>query len=324
MRPVDPPPPTYAFAFRRQPESGNAINGLGQAHRSRARIVFHAGRGEELAWKPLDDLFSLVTPWSVVRHAVLVAWHLRRAEGKVARRRREVTDPAAMSAEIKALARQYGAALVGVTHLTDADLFEGAAPPYRHAICLGLPMDRGEMRHAPQVRAAEEVMRAYRAVARLAVRLAARIRAMGWPASAYANPNSIDLLHIPLAIRAGLGELGKHGSLISRELGSNFRLVTVLTDLPLAPDAPVDHGVQDVCLRCRRCVDDCPPRAIFETRQLVRGQLKWYVDFDKCVPYFAKTHGCAICIEVCPWSEPGQGEAISRRVLELRRRHAAP
>jgi hypothetical protein len=47
------------------------------------------------------------------------------------------------------------------------------------------------------------------------------------------------------------------------------------------------------------------------------------VDFDKCIPYFVKTCGCAICIEVCPWSEPGRGPAISARVLELRERRAA-
>lgn len=319
MRPCDPPPPSYAFGFRHPPESGNAINGLGAAERSRARVVFHAGKGEALAWQPLDDFFTLVNPWYVVRHAFFVAWHVRRAEGKVAARRREVANPAAMAGEIKALARREGAALVGVTHLTEHDLFEGAAPPYRHAICIGLPMDRTEMRFAPQPRAAAEVMRTYRALALLAVRLAERIRAMGWPARAYANPNSIDILQIPLAIRAGLGELGKHGSLINREHGSNFRLVSVLTDLPLAEDAPVDAGVEDVCLRCRRCVDDCPPRAIHDEKQLVRGERKWYVDFDKCIPYFAKTYGCAICIEVCPWSEPGKGPKISRRVLDLRR-----
>jgi len=318
MRPCNPPPPTYAFGFRHPPESGNSINGLGQSRRSRARIVFHAGRGEPLAWKPLDDFFSLVNPWRVVRHAFFIAWQLRLCDGPVAAKRREVTDADAMAAEIKALARREGAALVGVAELTELDMFEGAAPPFRYAVCLGLPMDRGEMRFAPQPRAATEVMRTYRALARLAVGVAGRIRAMGWPARAYGNPNAIDILHIPLAIRAGLGELGKHGSLINAEHGSNFRLTTVLTDLPLARDAPVDAGVEDVCLRCRRCVDDCPPRAIHEDKQLVRGERKWYVDFDKCVPYFVKTCGCAICIEVCPWSEPGRGPAISERVLKLR------
>jgi epoxyqueuosine reductase QueG len=218
--------------------------------------------------------------------------------------RREVADQAAMAAEVKALARQLGAALVGVAEVTDDALYAGRDPGLRNAVCLGMEMDRGEMRFAPQVRAAAEVMRTYRRIARVAVRLAEEIRAMGWPARAYGNPNSTDILLIPLAIRAGLGELGKHGSLIGVEHGSNFRLAAVLTDLPLATDAPVDIGVEDVCRFCRRCVDDCPPRAILEEKQLVRGERKWYVDFDKCIPYFAEAASCGICIAVCPWTRP--------------------
>jgi epoxyqueuosine reductase QueG len=206
--------------------------------------------------------------------------------------------------------------------VTEEALYEGRDPGFRYAICLGLPMDREEMRFAPESRAAAEVMRTYRAVARLSVGLAEHIRGLGWPARAYGNPNSTDILMIPLAIRAGLGELGKHGSLIGVEHGSNFRLAAVLTDMPLAPDRPVDAGVDDVCAVCRRCVDDCPPRAIFEEKQLVRGERKWYVDFDKCIPYFVKTYGCAICIEVCPWSEPGRGPRLSARVLARRQARA--
>jgi epoxyqueuosine reductase QueG len=51
---------------------------------------------------------------------------------------------------------------------------------------------------------------------------------------------------------------------------------------------------------------------------MVRGESKWYVDFDKCIPYFVKTYGCAICIEVCPWSEPGRGEWLSAKLLAAR------
>jgi len=318
----DFPPATYAFGYRRPPESGNAINGLGEAGRRRARPVFHASGGAPLAWKALDDFFSLINPWRVVRHVLWNAWQLRRSEGPVASTRRAVTDPAAMATAIKALALRLGASLVGVAEVDESALFEGRDPGLRYAVCIGLAMDRSEMRFAPQVRAAAEVMRSYRAVARVAVRLAEAVRAMGWPARAYGNPNSTDVLLIPLAIQAGLGELGKHGSMIGVEHGSNFRLAAVLTDLPLATDAPVDVGVQDVCTVCRRCVLDCPPQAIFEDPQLVRGERKWYVDFDKCIPYFVKTCGCAICIEVCPWSEPGRGPLISERVLSVRRARA--
>lgn len=55
-----------------------------------------------------------------------------------------------------------------------------------------------------------------------------------------------------------------------------------------------------------------------DEKQLVRGEKKWYVDFDKCVPYFVKTLGCSICIEVCPWSEPGRGPKLSQRLLARR------
>ena len=108
--------------------------------------------------------------------------------------------------------------------------------------------------------------------------------------------------------------------MISKEYGSNFRLAAVLTDMPLVHDAPVDIGVQDLCLHCRRCVIDCPPGAINEDKQWVRGVERWYVDFDKCVPYFVKTYGCAICIEVCPWSEPGRGAELSQLLLDKRER----
>ncbi len=322
MRPDAPPPPSYAFGYRKPPPSGNAINGLGEREPSRARKVFHSSGGEPLAWKALDDFFSVINPWRVVRHVIFNTWQLRRSEGPMAKARRDVKDPRVMAEEIKAAARRLGAPLVGITEVTEEDLYAGREPGLRYAICLGMPMDRAEMEHAPQARAAAEVMRTYREIARVAVRLAEEIRAMGWPARAYGNPNSTDVLMIPMAVRAGLGELGKHGSMIGVEHGSNFRLAAVLTDLPLSLDAPVDIGVDDLCLVCRRCVDDCPPRAILEEKQWVRGTRKWYVDFDKCIPYFVKTYGCAICIEVCPWSEPGRGPSLSEQLLEKRRAQA--
>jgi NAD-dependent dihydropyrimidine dehydrogenase PreA subunit len=323
MRPCDPPAPSYAFGYRHPPESGNAINGLGDPDRRRARKVFHSSGGERLAWKALDDFFSLINPWGVLRHVLANMWQLRRQDGPVRGPRREVGDPAATTAEVLSLARDLGAGLAGVAEVGPDALFEGSDPGLKRAVMLALPMRRAEMRFAPQPRAAVEVMRTYRAAAKVAIRLAERIREMGWPARAYGNPNCTDILMIPLAIRAGIGELGKHGSMICREYGSNFRLAAVLTDLPLIPSRPVDAGVDDLCAVCRRCVDDCPPRAIFEQKQLVRGQRKWYVDFDSCVPYFVKTMGCAICIEVCPWSEPGRGPALSERLLARRAGGAA-
>ncbi len=319
MRPHNPPPPKYAFGYKRPPESGNVINGVRVAEKVRARHVFHNATGEALPWDAMDNFFSYINPWPVVRHMLANTWQLRRQVGSVSKRRVPVDDPLAMAARVKAWATQLGAGVVGITAVQNDAVYTGHSVPFERAVCIGLPMDRNEMLHVPQRRAAAEVMRAYREIASIAVRLSEKIRALGWPARAYGNPNSTDILHIPLAIRAGLGQLGKHGSMISEAYGSNFRLATVLTDLPLASDAPVDIGVDDLCMACRRCVIDCPPGAISNDKELVRGERKWYVDFDKCIPYFTMTFGCAICIEVCPWSEPGRGPGLARQLLASRK-----
>jgi Pyruvate/2-oxoacid:ferredoxin oxidoreductase delta subunit len=310
------PAPAYAWAYRAAPVSGNTINGLGETTPRRARPVFHGSGLRRLDWELLELFFLMAMPFRLFWPGIVSRWILRKGDGPVNRTRTPVRDEAAMAKDIKRLARDLGAGAVGISRVTDAALYDGYATPFRYAISIAYPMDYAEMEHVTDVRGGIETMRCYIAIAKLAVRLAAHIRGLGWPARAYSE--SSDVLHIPQAIESGLGQLGKHGSLINRELGANFRLATVLTDLPLAPDAPVDIGVDDLCLTCRRCTTDCPPQAIADTKQLVRGVVKWYVDFDRCIPYFVKTAGCGICIQVCPWSVPGRGPSLSDRLLARR------
>lgn len=318
MKIKNAPPPTYAFAYKHPPRSGNVINGLGETGKRQARHIFHSAGLEVLEWQALDDFFSFINHWGVFRHVLGNIWQLRREDGPLNPLRVEVDDPAQMAERIKAEAIRYGAGIVGITRIPDEAVYEGYTVDYEYAIVIGLPMKREEMEHVPHQRAAVEVMRAYKEIARVAIELAGHIRQMGWRAKAYGNPNSLEILQIPLALSAGLGQLGKHGSMITKEYGSNFRLAAVLTDLPMTTDSPVDIGVEDLCASCTRCVKNCPPDAIFNEKQMVRGEEKWYVDFDKCAPYFTKTYGCGICIEVCPWSEPDKGHWLSEMLLARR------
>jgi len=315
MRPVDPPPATYSFGYKNPPRSGNEINGLNESEVNSARPVFHQSGTEELDWKKLDDFFSVISPWKVVRYMLWNSWILRNENGRVAKIKKPID-----SFDVKKWAGDLGADLVGITKIPKNSLYKGKIPNYSTAICVAMQMDREEMIHVPQTRSAVEVMRTYARLSQMVISLAKKIRKRGWPAKAYGNPNSTDILHIPLAISSGLGELGKHGSLISKSFGSNIRLAAVLTNLPLEEDQPKEIGVDQICKVCRRCVQDCPPKAINETKQMVRGKRKWYVDFDKCVPYFVKTGGCAICIEVCPWSEPGMGFNLVDQVSKINKR----
>ena len=324
-----PPPPDPVFRYRTPPVSGNRVNGVGEPATRQATPVFHRAFGRApQPWAALDLHFNLISGmdgprlgWGLFLERVRNLWQLRRANGPVARTRREVADPATMSSEIVALVNAIGGdCIVGIAKITKDAVMAGEHVPYTYAICIGLPMKREIMVNVPEPVTGWEVLSVYRRVTRIAIELSERIRAMGWPAKAYGDTKTGEILHIPLALAAGLGQLGKHGSIISREYGSNFRLATVATDLPLASGYPLDIGVDDVCLTCRRCTIDCPPGAISDEKMMVRGVRKWYVDFDKCVPYFAETGGCAICIEVCPWSEPGRGPAISQAALAKRSR----
>ena len=72
--------------------------------------------------------------------------------------------------------------------------------------------------------------------------------------------------------------------------------------MPLVETAPDPFAADDFCMTCQVCARARPPDAIADHKQMVRGVERWYVDFDKqCIPYFAESASCGICIAVCPW-----------------------
>ena len=312
------PKPEYPFAYRKAPTSAMVISGLGETEKRRPYSLFF---GLEYLWGGLFQVFFILgTPWSVKKEVLKIFWEDWRRVGVVAREQQPVSDPAAMSEEIKATAKEHGAALVGITEPTDEMYFEGFEATHKYAISVAVPMDREEMSHTPSERSNVEVFRIYREVGQVAIDLAEYIRSLGYPARACTNiaPDAEEVLHIPVAVKAGLGELGKHNSMITKDYGSNVRLATVLTDLPLEIDTPVDIGVNDFCMSCQICTTNCPPQAIFQEKQMVRGEKRWFVNFDRCGPYFADNQTCGICIEVCPWSEPGRGDVLMNKMLARR------
>jgi len=144
-----------------------------------------------------------------------------------------------------------------------------------------------------------EVHRVYYRLSDVSVRLAQFIRSFGYHAVGY--PNEGSALFIPIAWKAGLGELGRHGSLITKEYGSSVRLGVVTTEMPLvATSAPANYGFDDLCLRCNACTNFCPGDSIVPKKQEVFGTVRWHVDTPTCRPYFEDYEGCKVCLTVCP------------------------
>ncbi len=212
--------------------------------------------------------------------------------------RTEIDDPAASTEEIKALATGMGADAVGIAAYDQRFTFSGVEPPpHDFVIVLAMGMKYDYMADIGP-RSQDEVHDVYYKLDDLAVRLTHHIGAWGY--SARMQPNGGDIPIPAYGWLAGLGELGKHGSLISPTLGSSFRLCAVTTDMPLLAAGAQDFGIDEVCSKCSMCARFCPGDAIGLEKQQVNGLSRWQVDRPKCEPFFHKLYGCKICLMVCP------------------------
>ena len=113
------------------------------------------------------------------------------------------------------------------------------------------------------------------------------------------------LSHKKLGVLAGLGWIGRNNLLVNRKFGSQFRLTTVLTDMPLAPDKPVKEN----CGSCRLCVVACPAGAIHELpddfgHQGCFAKLK---EFQK--QRLVDQYICGVCVSACR----GTGAKIKKK-----------
>lgn len=302
--------------------SGNAINGMGERAKRRPTLVYWDSP-DGLPHGPLQSYFY--NRYFDVPD-IKAAYSADRGPSEltpVAETRAE-KSAAAWSDLVKAQTAEIGAEMVGITPVREEWVYEGHTVGEPWLVIMGLVMDQPQVAMAPSTPehtvSAVEVARHIARIDKSSNFLTNWIRAQGF--NAVPRPGqraSGDILLLPAALEAGFGELGKHGSIIHPQYGSSFRLAAVSTNMPLLADAPIEFGADEFCTHCNVCANACPPDAILHDKQWVRGEAKWYVDFDKCVPYFNDHYGCGICIADCPWSIPG---VAGNLVEKLGRRHA--
>lgn len=217
---------------------------------------------------------------------------------------------------IKEVGVKSGAVAIGITKMRPEWVIDTFEVPYETVITIGVAMDFENLKTAPEVPSAIEVIKKYGEAHLVSHAIANYIHEQGWNAISYGGSNNVPILLIPPAIESGLGELGKHGSLINRENGSVMRLGALVTDMPLNFDSLDVFGVDDFCINCKACENACPPEAIHPEKKMVRGTEKWYVDFDKCLPFFNENTGCGICLAVCPWSRPDVPQNLIKKIAK--------
>lgn len=127
------------------------------------------------------------------------------------------------------------------------------------------------------------------------------------------------------AVRAGLGWIGKHSNLITKEYGSWVFLGEILLNLELEYE---NELIEDHCGTCRKCLDACPTNAIVAPKIVDSRACLSYATIELRAPELPVPinenlngwlYGCDICQDVCPWNrfekpteearfEPRQGE----------------
>jgi epoxyqueuosine reductase QueG len=110
-----------------------------------------------------------------------------------------------------------------------------------------------EFQVVPSRESAIDCLRVYFTLGETVIRLADYVRSLGCACTVEHPIGDANLLHIPIGLKAGFGELGRHGSIIHPKLGPLFRMGSVTCSIPLAIDHPVDAGIGRFCDSCRAC-----------------------------------------------------------------------
>jgi reductive dehalogenase len=222
-------------------------------------------------------------------------------------------DPKLAAKKVKALAKHYGANLVGITDLEDSHFYskrgrredsynDEVNTDYKYGIVIAVKMDQKLMQAAPQISEAVETSNIYVKVGTIGMQLSYFIRNLGYEARNNMDGNYI--INTPVvAVDAGLGELGRMGLLVTKEYGPRVRLAVVTTNLPLVVDSKETFGLKEFCILCRQCAKACPAAAIpLKKPQSIKGIIGWQINQEKCFEqWLIQGTDCGVCLNACPF-----------------------
>jgi reductive dehalogenase len=234
-------------------------------------------------------------------------------EGDVAAQKSsDLNDPQANAKALKSLAYHLGADLTGICEIPRYAWYshhmDGEEIPTYHRYAVVMLIDQGygtmEGASGDDWISGGQSMRGYLRGAEIAGVMSEFLRNKGYSARPHTQADS-DVLHIPLVLWAGLGELSRIGELVLNPyVGPRFKSVVLTTDIPLEVDKPVDFGLQTFCENCLKCARECPVNAIpFKEKIMFNGYEIWKPDVERCTRYRvtnSKGSACGRCMKTCP------------------------
>jgi len=224
----------------------------------------------------------------------------------------DINDLKNNTRKIKKAALYFGADMVGICKLDRRWVYANEEIPenFKYIIMLAYEKDYDLLRYSPSYISEVPGNMAYTQMSVTNAHLAAYIENLGFKALDCQNDTA---LSIPLAMQAGLGELGRMGLLITPKYGPRVRLSKIITDLPLIIDSPIEFGVTKFCDKCKKCARLCPSQSISYNSRTAepnnvsnnKGTLKWPVNLETCRIYWARAKRyCSECVACCPYNKP--------------------
>ena len=212
--------------------------------------------------------------------------------------------------EIVMQAKKLGIDLVGFAPIDEDLIFVndhvgGIEVLYENAIILGMEMDYEAIDTAPEPPAGVESLNIYAELGEATNKLTKFIRSKGYRAIG-CHPLGGPILYPAMAVKAGLGKIGKQGLLITKKFGPRQRLSLIAVNITPLPEIVQDNiDVEQYCKKCNRCVNLCPASAIYKEPIVKENGIVTRIDGDKCIEYFYETTGCSVCIKECPFHKIG-------------------
>ena len=179
----------------------------------------------------------------------------------IAAEQMDLGTPAQAATEIKRVGKSFGADLIGIAEYDERWMYvhkfsdmskrekpqeNPRGPVICHCGCSGHGLRPDSDRSVCPQRG-QQLVWGIRTTPSLSCRSPSTSATSAIPAIASMNDTA---LAIPYAIKAGLGEYGRLGLLITKEFGPRVRLGKIFTNLPLAPDRPIRFGVKEFCETC--------------------------------------------------------------------------
>ncbi|TET11326.1 MAG: [Fe-S]-binding protein [Candidatus Thorarchaeota archaeon] len=221
--------------------------------------------------------------------------------------------------QLKDFANSLGVGPFEFVKLPTDLIFQDFGVIYDNAIIIALEMSKEKIDKAPSQDTIDMVFGTYDELGIAANKIADFLREQGYAAQAD-HPLGGLVLFPPLAQKAGIGRVGKHGLLITPEFGPRVRLAAVYTSIQNLPFADTNYHdwIDEYCKICGICIKQCPPQAILEEAVTHDTGRITNITQQSCFEYFTQFYGCSICVKVCPFSNAGDTYERLKVVIEKR------